>query len=284
MSADARTWPRAVPPAAAAVGVAGHLAVAALAAAEYVQLGWLVRFDLAAVLFMIATAGAGLLAAARVAWRAWRTARTLRRTLAHRIALPAHVARAATSLGIGARVDLVPGEPFALTHGLRRPRILISTGLIETLTGAELAAVLAHERSHLSSRDPLRMLAVRLLAGYAILLPIAPRLADRVALGRELAADRDAVAHAGRAAVAGALLKLAEAPLPRALAPSPAMGARRGSENSLQDRVAHLEDGRPPRRRLARLALAATSGNLALVGAACMCCIGMAHALSGGAL
>ena len=270
---------------AAAAGATLHLGVAALAAVEFVRLDWLVRFDLAAVLFMIGSAGVGLLAVARVAWRAGRAMRAVRRAAAYRVGLPVRVAKLAAGLGISDRIDVMPGEPFALTHGLRRPRILISSGLVDILTGDELAAVLAHERSHVRSRDPLRMLVVRLLAGYAVLLPIASRLADRVAVDRELAADRDALVHTGQAAVAGALLKLADAPQPpRTLAPSLAMGARRGSGSSLEDRIAHLEDGSLPRRRVARLALAATSGNLALVGAACLCCVGMAHTLSGAVL
>jgi len=43
-----------------------------------------------------------------------------------------------------------------------RPRILLSTGLVEALDTAELTAVLVHERRHhLHRRDPLRAAAAR---------------------------------------------------------------------------------------------------------------------------
>lgn len=47
-------------------------------------------------------------------------------------------------------VDVVAaGEAFAVTHGLLRPRILLSTGLVHCSDRAELTAVLEHQRHHL---------------------------------------------------------------------------------------------------------------------------------------
>src|SRR5215468_2927849 len=83
------------------------------------------------------------------------------------IRLPSHV----TSVTTGARhhpprrlagnlsdrvVTLDAVAPYALTYGMFRPRILVSSGLLRTLSDAELAAVLAREREHLCSRDPLK--------------------------------------------------------------------------------------------------------------------------------
>jgi Zn-dependent protease with chaperone function len=200
------------------------------------------------------------------------------------MALPEGLPDVVRALGIAGRVDLIAEVgPFALTVGLWRPRIMVSTGLLSTLSAAELAAVLVHERCHLRRRDPLRLLATGLLAGYGVILPLSAHLADRAALRRELAADRDALTHAGRGAVAGALLKLADTTLrPHTRAASLAMGARRDPAGSLHARIAQLEDGRPPRRRLARLGLAVTTGNLALVAAASLCCVGLSQALPGG--
>jgi Zn-dependent protease with chaperone function len=62
-------------------------------------------------------------------------------------------------------------SPFALTYGALRPRVLASTGLAETLTGAELAAVLAHEREHLRGRDPLKNVLARAIPARYFYLP-----------------------------------------------------------------------------------------------------------------
>lgn len=46
--------------------------------------------------------------------------------------------------------------PLALSAGIRRMRIFISSQLIQNLTQKQLEVVIAHEQAHLSRRDPLR--------------------------------------------------------------------------------------------------------------------------------
>ncbi len=104
------------------------------------------------------------------------------------------------------------GAPFALTYGLARPRVLASTGLASTLTGQELAAVLTHEREHVRGRDPLKSVVARALPARFFYLPYLARLRARYTAGRELAADRAALAACGRAPLAGALLKASAGP------------------------------------------------------------------------
>ncbi len=261
--------------------VLAHQGTAALAAAEYARLGWLfgTRFDLVAVTFVLATALIGLGVSARVAARASTGSVELRRLIrSGRRPCPAAVREAAAAVGLDGRVDVADsGEAFAVTYGLFRPRVVVGAGLAGVLSPAELSAVLAHERCHLRHRDPLRLLAARLLAGYACWLPVTGWLADRLALRLELAADADAAERCGRGALAGALLKLGDTQ------PCPAMAgaSRRGS---LEARVAQLEGGKPARPRLARAKLAASACNLAVLLAAGTCCVGLSQALPGGVL
>ena len=49
-------------------------------------------------------------------------------------------------------------EVLCFCIGLLRPRIVVSTGLVNLLDRAELDAVLAHEASHQRRRDPLRLM------------------------------------------------------------------------------------------------------------------------------
>jgi Zn-dependent protease with chaperone function len=267
------------------LAVLAHAALAVLAMAEFTTLGWPLPtwFDTAAVTLMLATAAAGLAAAAGVARRAEADARGLRALIrTGRRAVPPIVHNEAAMLGCAGQLDAVAGEEaFAVTYGLIRPRILVSTGLAAELTPAEIRAVLAHEREHLRARDPLRLLAARLFAAWGCYLPAAGWLADRAALRRELAADREAARRAGRGVLAGALLKLASMPAcPAVAAVSPA-----GDEpGSLEARVAQLEAGRPPRQRPAVTRLLASAGTLSLLAAASLCCTALSQLLPGGLL
>ena len=278
-AAGAACWPL------LGAAVVAHISLAVLAAVEYASLGWLLHtgYDLAAVTLVAATAMAGLAVSAWVAARAAAGSRVLRRLARYSSRpLPPAVRSAAIALGLGGRVQAIAsGEPFAVTCGLARPRILVSDGLAGALSPAELTAVLAHERSHLRRRDPARLLAVRLLAGYGCYLPAARWLAGRVALNTELAADRAALAQAGGGDLAGALLKLAALPACPAIAAASPAGDPAGS---LEARVAQLEHGPPARPRLATSRALATAGGLAVLAGAGLCCVGLAAALQGGTL
>ena len=265
--------------------VAAHVGLAVLAVAEYASLGWLLptRYDLGAVTLVVATAVAGLGASAWVVARAAAGSRALRRLAAGQgRPLPPAVGSAAAVLGLAGRVEAVAArEPFAVTCGLVRPRILVSDGLAGALSPPELIAVLAHERCHLRHRDPARLLAARLLGAYGCYLPAARWLAGRVALNTELAADRAALARVGRGVLAGALLKLAALPACPAVAAASPAGDPAGS---LEARVAQLEHGRPARPRLAASRALATAGGLTVLAAAGLCCVALAAVLPGGVL
>ncbi len=264
----------------AAVAALGHVGLGVLAVMEYVRLDWLTSepYELTAVSAVAASAALALVGAVRTVRPAVRGAALLRRLL--RSAgqpPPAPVRAAAQRLGVDGRVDIVAvGEAFAVTHGLWRPRILLSTGLVEALDTAELTAVLAHERHHLDARDPLRVLGGRLLGGYGWFLPVLAWWMRRAAVRREVAADRAATTRAGVAAVAGALLKLADRPTPAAVAAANPAG-------NLPERIAHLE-GQPPRRHPVRgwLLGGATVLNLGGLFAAVTCCVGLGVAMLGG--
>jgi Zn-dependent protease with chaperone function len=266
-----------------AVGV--HAALAVLAVAEFAELGWPLptSYDSANVTFVLATAVTGLAAVGMVAARAASSSRGLRALVrAARRPVPPSVHNAATGLGVAGKVDAVAaGEAFAVTYGLVRPRILVSTGLTAELGEAELTAVLAHEREHLRHRDPLRLLAARLLAQWGWYLPAGRWLARRCALRRELSADRAAAGSAGRGVLAAALLKLARLPACPAVAAASPAGDPPGS---LEARVAELEDGRAPRQRLTALRVLASGVCLIFLAAAAMCCAALSQVVPGGVL
>jgi Zn-dependent protease with chaperone function len=103
---------------------------------------------------------------------------------------------------------LQSSRPQAFCAGLLRPRVFLSPAARDRLSEAELRAVLAHEAHHVRRRDPLRLLAVRILADALFFLPALRRLERRYAELAELAADEAAVRTAGSAPLASALRKL----------------------------------------------------------------------------
>jgi beta-lactamase regulating signal transducer with metallopeptidase domain len=265
------------------LAVMAHAAVAVLAVAEFAMMGWPLPTwtDTGAVTLVLASAAVGLAASALVALRAAAGSRALQALVrSARRPVPPCMHNEAAVLGCATHLDVVAAEEaFAITYGLIRPRILASTGLATALTPAEIRAVLAHEREHLRSRDPLRLLAARLFAAWGCYLPAARWLAGRVTLRRELAADRAAAGSAGRGVLAGALLKLSSTPACPAIAA--ASSVEEGSR-SLESRVTQLEAGRPPRQRPAVSRLLASAGTLALLAGASMCCAALSQILPGG--
>jgi Zn-dependent protease with chaperone function len=265
------------------VAVMIHAALAVLAVAEFTTMGWPLPtwFDTVAVTLVLASAAVGLTASARAALRAAADSQGLRALIctAGR-PVPRSIQNTAAALSCANRVDAVAAdEAFAVAYGLFRPRILVSTGLVAALTPAEIRAVLAHEREHLRRRDPLRMLAARLVAAWGCYLPAAHWLAGRATLRRELAADRAAAGCTGPNILAGALLKLASMPACESVAAAHPGG---DGPRSLEARVSQLESGRRPRHRPGASRLLASAGTLALLGAASLCCAALSQVLPGG--
>lgn len=114
----------------------------------------------------------------------------------------------------GRPVGLVPGQRIALVAGIRRPGTFLSEDVVVDLTGAELAAVVLHERHHELRRAPIALIA---LQGIAAILgwvrPIA-HWTERARARMEIAADAHAMSSgSSRHAIAGAIVKLADPPL-----------------------------------------------------------------------
>lgn len=116
---------------------------------------------------------------------------------------------------MGMRLFTLPSSrPAAFCDGLLRPRVVVSTGLLERLEPEEQVAVVCHELAHARSRDPLKSLLARIAARTFFWLPALSALLDRYLLVKELAADREAMARTSRPALAGALSQVLAQPTP----------------------------------------------------------------------
>lgn len=167
---------------------------------------------LASYAFILAGAAGASVALRALVRQRRQTHLLLRACLAARSSQRAAVEPLARRLGLQNRLDLVELDaPLAFCYGYLRPRVLVSTGLLERLAGPELEALLLHEREHLRQRDPLKVALGRLLASALFFVPILGALYHRYLVEKELAADGAAIAERGDPTdLSAALVRLIE--------------------------------------------------------------------------
>jgi Zn-dependent protease with chaperone function len=100
----------------------------------------------------------------------------------------------------------------AFCAGVLRPRVVVTTALLDALDADERRAVVMHELSHVRDRGPLKLTLGRVAVRTFFWVPVLRDLVDRYLLLTELAADRAAIAATSRAALAGALSQVLETP------------------------------------------------------------------------
>lgn len=83
--------------------------------------------------------------------------------------------------------------PMAITMGFMKPKIIISTGLINLLTDDELKAVVAHEIYHKDNRDPLKIFLLSLCASTIGYIPILKWFSHQYRIIQEVLADEFAI-------------------------------------------------------------------------------------------
>jgi Zn-dependent protease with chaperone function len=192
------------------------------------------------------------------------TAMLIRRLVAEKIALPSTVLVAADGLDLDGRIDVVTDErPFSFCYWFLRPRICLSTALVERLDPDELRAVLYHERYHLRQRDPLRQIVARYFAAGLYVVPVVDELLSFHTLQKEIEADQEAVRASGDVrSLASALYKL----LPDADEVSLGLLVPVSSLSVTEARIDQLVAGRPVSVALSPLSVVLSSG--ALIAAA----------------
>jgi len=108
-----------------------------------------------------------------------------------------------------------------------RRRVVITSGALSRLDRAQLQAVLAHERAHLSGRHHLVIMLARMLPDALPGISFLAIAANQIAVLAEMAADDSAARH-HRLPLARALLVMAASPVPApALGAAPTAGGQR---------------------------------------------------------
>lgn len=98
--------------------------------------------------------------------------------------------------------------PFALTYGLIKPQIVLSSALIDLMSERELEAILEHEYYHCVKRDTIKLLFAYSASSSLFFLPLVKALYQRYVVEKELAADHYAIQNVGAKELASSLYKL----------------------------------------------------------------------------
>lgn len=100
----------------------------------------------------------------------------------------------------------------AFTHGLLRPKVYLSYGLIKSLDKGELKSVILHEFHHKKNLDPLKFMLLGMLRDSFFYIPAVREVAEAIRVRKEHEADDAAVSVTSEPlSLAGALLKAARA-------------------------------------------------------------------------
>lgn len=140
-------------------------------------------------------------------------------------------------------------RPLAFCFGLIRPRMYLTTGMLQLLNRRELGTVILHEKHHLDQHDTLLSLLTSVIQYCFPFFPLVTDIVNRYRLEREILADSAAIraTRTGKRQVLSVLRKLLEQEVRPLSVLAPAMGAN----DTLELRIVTLLEGRTPLMRIA---------------------------------
>ena len=159
----------------------------------------------------IATAGQ-VLTAGMLLRGAWAVAQVVRRRHAERRRHRLLLRWAGADLPDVPAIVLEQSEAAAYAVAGRQRTVVVTRGIVDLLSGAELSAVLAHEHAHLAARHHRWLTAAALVAQALPMVPLLREAPARVGRLLEMEADELAAAHHEPRVIASALVAVATRP------------------------------------------------------------------------
>ncbi len=143
-----------------------------------------------------------------------RTHLLLRKLLINKVNIPKGLVGVVATLGLTNKVILINNNNlFSFCCGVLSPQIVVTTGLVRSLTKKELEAVFLHEQSHLVSRDPIKVLIGKTFSSMFFFLPVFAELHKNIEAVNELLADQCTINYQQKSTfLRGALKKILATP------------------------------------------------------------------------
>ena len=208
---------------------------------------------------VLATAGLFIAALIRLASTCWRLLPAMMRTRRRHLEI-VHLVGHRTAIADVTVID--HPHPAAYVIGARRPVVVITSGAVQRLSDAELAAVIAHERAHAVGRHHLLISVLSVLSEAFPASKLFQQAHVQVAQLVEVCADDVAVRRHARLDLARALVSVAEGSATNSRVPSTVLAVSGGHTATRLQRLLHPPE--PPSRRV-RWLLAAVAVALPVV-------------------
>ena len=121
------------------------------------------------------------------------TKKYINQVVGNKVELMPKLYHVAISLGLNNKVVAVNSNSLDIfCFGFLKPKICISSRLINQVSKKQLKAILLHEKNHLKSYDPLKLFLVNAIRKSLFFIPGLNHLASQFEIGLELAADERA--------------------------------------------------------------------------------------------
>lgn len=141
--------------------------------------------------FLVAIAIAFALGSLSFLIQVVKTKQLVKSLMRKQVALSQRAEKMTISLGLKGKVyALEDTNCFSFCAGITRPRILITTALVESLTDKELESVFLHEKAHIRNLDPFKILFGKTISWLFFFLPIFSEINKNMQATSEILADR----------------------------------------------------------------------------------------------
>ncbi len=145
-----------------------------------------------------------------------KTRRYLKKNLSRKVLIPSTLKSITNELNLDGKINVVKdNNKFSFCYGLVKPKICLSTGLLNSLTENELKSVLLHESYHLKNHDPLKILLGKTSAIMFFFIPVFADIQKYYAFSKEIAADKVVIKNGNKDSLISVLSKLVVSDSPK---------------------------------------------------------------------
>lgn len=140
------------------------------------------------------------------------TRKFVKSVIKNKVKLGSKLIGVSSSIGMGGKIlKIDSGVSEVFCFGYIKPKVCVSSTLVNQVSKNQLRAILLHEKNHTKSYDPLKLFLVNTVRKSLLFIPGLRKLTDHFMIGLELSADERATNNFREIKPLGnALLKMAD--------------------------------------------------------------------------